>query len=462
MVWLQETNIKGPPGIRGGTWYSGDNFPQDAGIDPGILVVGDMYLKNVDPNGGSIWRWTGTLWVYTGADITGPPGPQGDPGPEGPPGPTDWNALTNKPATFPPTLPIAQSGVTNLVADLAAKAPLASPALTGNPTAPTPAAADNDTSIATTAFVQTALAPKALATALQRNYAVNGAMRIAQETGGADGGANNYFPVDQWAQYYVCAPASLVSGKSGGAIRTYSAGTAKPALAAGDIAILYQHFEGLRIADFLWGTPDAKPAVLAFTWRSSIAGTFCASIINDPATHSFVKAFNVAANAPMRIVIPIPAMPLGTWKTDNQIGLSLNFCLAAASNLNAPAEGWGAGNYRAVAGQLNGVGTVGNSFFLSNVGLYLDPDNTGLPPPWQMPDYDEELRTCQRYWTYYTSLIVDVAAVSQSILYPVVFRAAPAISGGGAGFTVLQGYPNSVQLYQTARNYQNIIFNARL
>ena len=37
-------------------------------------------------------------------------------------------------------------------------APLASPALTGTPTAPTPTAGDNDTSIATTAFVQTAVA----------------------------------------------------------------------------------------------------------------------------------------------------------------------------------------------------------------------------------------------------------------------------------------------------------------
>jgi hypothetical protein len=36
-------------------------------------------------------------------------------------------------------------------------APLASPAFTGNPTAPTPAAGDNDTSIATTAFVQSAI-----------------------------------------------------------------------------------------------------------------------------------------------------------------------------------------------------------------------------------------------------------------------------------------------------------------
>lgn len=39
---------------------------------------------------------------------------------------------------------------------LAAKAPLASPALTGNPTAPTPTTTDNDTSIATTAFVKAA------------------------------------------------------------------------------------------------------------------------------------------------------------------------------------------------------------------------------------------------------------------------------------------------------------------
>jgi hypothetical protein len=43
-------------------------------------------------------------------------------------------------------------------AALALRAPLASPALTGNPTAPTPTAGDNDTSIATTAFVIAAIA----------------------------------------------------------------------------------------------------------------------------------------------------------------------------------------------------------------------------------------------------------------------------------------------------------------
>lgn len=41
---------------------------------------------------------------------------------------------------------------------LAAKAPLASPALTGNPTAPTPSSSDDDTTLATTAFVQDLIA----------------------------------------------------------------------------------------------------------------------------------------------------------------------------------------------------------------------------------------------------------------------------------------------------------------
>jgi hypothetical protein len=54
---------------------------------------------------------------------------------------------------------IAESQVTNLTSDLAAKAPLASPALTGTPTAPTVAgASDSSTKLATTAFVQAAIA----------------------------------------------------------------------------------------------------------------------------------------------------------------------------------------------------------------------------------------------------------------------------------------------------------------
>ncbi len=59
-------------------------------------------------------------------------------------------------------LPIAESDVTSLVTDLAAKAPLASPTFTGTPslptgtTASTQSAADSSTKLATTAFATTA------------------------------------------------------------------------------------------------------------------------------------------------------------------------------------------------------------------------------------------------------------------------------------------------------------------
>lgn len=52
---------------------------------------------------------------------------------------------------------LAESQITGLTADLALKAPLASPALTGAPTAPTATAGDASTTVATTAFVQTAV-----------------------------------------------------------------------------------------------------------------------------------------------------------------------------------------------------------------------------------------------------------------------------------------------------------------
>lgn len=51
---------------------------------------------------------------------------------------------------------ITESQVTNLTSDLAAKAPLASPALSGTPTAPTATPGTNTTQVATTAFVAAA------------------------------------------------------------------------------------------------------------------------------------------------------------------------------------------------------------------------------------------------------------------------------------------------------------------
>lgn len=68
-----------------------------------------------------------------------------------------WGDIAAIPGTFAPSAHAhPQSDVTSLVADLALKAALASPALTGTPTAPTGAPGLNTTQLATTAFVEAA------------------------------------------------------------------------------------------------------------------------------------------------------------------------------------------------------------------------------------------------------------------------------------------------------------------
>lgn len=70
-----------------------------------------------------------------------------------------WADVTGKPSTFAPSAHThPTSEVTGLDAALALLAPLASPAFTGNPTAPTQTAGNNTTRIATTAFVTAAVA----------------------------------------------------------------------------------------------------------------------------------------------------------------------------------------------------------------------------------------------------------------------------------------------------------------
>ena len=70
-----------------------------------------------------------------------------------------WTGVTGKPSSFSPaahTHPTSE--VTGLDTELAAKAPLVSPDLTGTPTAPTAAAGTSSTQIATTGFVSAAVA----------------------------------------------------------------------------------------------------------------------------------------------------------------------------------------------------------------------------------------------------------------------------------------------------------------
>ena len=189
-------------------------------------------------------------------------------------------------------------------------------------------------------------------------------------------------------------------------------GTPKASLAATDYALWFQIVEGINIYDFQWGSASAKPAVLRFDVFAP-AGTYTASIRNSGARdRSFLAPFTVANNVWTTINIRVSGDTTGVWPVDTGGGLIVGFTWATGTTYTGVA-GWQAGNMLAVAGATNGLAAA-QSFYLKNVGLYLDPLATGVPPRWQMPDEAEELRACQRYWYKPSILTLYMYSASNS------------------------------------------------
>jgi len=245
-------------------------------------------------------------------------------------------------------------------------------------------------------------------TALPRNRIVNGAFQITQEFAKSVAqAANNTFIADQWMAYFATGGVpnfAVVASHSEEPdvvwwLRLGSGATPDTSIVTADFYSIAQYIEGINIADFKWGTANARPALLRFKAWSNIAGTFCVAVRTPAVGRSFVKECVIAANTVTEYVIPIPASTTGTWPTDNNAGLRVNFTVMAGTTYNGGTDNqWVDASWIATPQCSNWMSAASQYLDIANVGLYLDPDNTGLPPPWEMPDEAEELRACERYY----------------------------------------------------------------
>ena len=170
-------NVQGSQTISGiKTFSNKTTFVASATGQASILIPPGVAPSA--PVDGDIWTTAAGMYVRINGAVVGPLAASG--------GPVDWTVVTGKPATFPPALPIAQSGIANLESDLALKAPLASPGLTGVPTAPTAAPGTNTTQIASTAFAAAAATAAATGVAnnavLKAGDTMSGDLTIAKAT----------------------------------------------------------------------------------------------------------------------------------------------------------------------------------------------------------------------------------------------------------------------------------------
>jgi hypothetical protein len=295
-----------------------------------------------------------------------------------------------------------------------------------------------------TAITSSGITQNGLNFRVPKNYIVNPGMRISQENGTSSGTTDSYYPVDQWilrhSQDGTLTTQQVSSATPGGSenrIRM-TVTSADTSIDAGQFVFLRHDIEGLRTADLQWGTANATDVVVRFGFKGP-AGTYAVAMRNQDANRAFVREFTISggdANTDTLQTLTFPGDTSGTWDKDNTASFSLVFTLATGSAYQTTADAWQAGNYLGTSSTSNGIGTTSDVFEIFDIGLYADPDSTGLAPRFELPHYDTDLQECLRYyynntntarWGFQTN--INGSPDWETVVYfPVIMRSTPTIS----------------------------------
>ena len=233
-----------------------------------------------------------------------------------------------------------------------------------------------------------------------KNRIINGDMRIDQRNAGAAGSTATY-TVDRFG-YFTNQAGKFNWQQNAGAVTpptgftNYLGFTSTSAFSIGasDYFNFYQMIEGFNIADFGWGTANAKTVTLSFQVRSSLTGTFGGFLINGSDNRAYTFSYTISsANTWTSISITIPGDTSGTWASTNTTGVAIYWSLGAGSSLLGTGGTWGSTINRSVTGQVNVSGTNGATFYITGVQLEIGTSAT----PFERRLYNQELANCQRY-----------------------------------------------------------------
>ena len=289
-----------------------------------------------------------------------------------------------------------------------------------------------------------------------RNRIINGAMVIDQRNAGASSTptGSGYSSCDRWSQWVsqaskysvqrsTTAPAGFINSQLVTSLSAYS-------VLAADYFALSQQIEGNNIADLGWGAAGAATVTLSFWVRSSLTGTFGASVSNSAVNRSYPFTYTIsAANTWEQKTVTIAGDTSGTWLTDTGIGLRLWFGLGVGSTYSGTAGAWAAGDYRSATGATSVVGTSGATFYIT--GVQLEAGTTATP--FENRLYGTELALCQRYYwkkvggasgssyePIATGVIYNTTTnVRVNVVYPVPARAIPTFSTSGTLYVAVGG-----------------------
>ncbi len=224
--------------------------------------------------------------------------------------------------------------------------------------------------------------------------------------------------------------------------------------------MLEQILEGNEIAHLKWGTANAKPIVVSVRVRANVfsGGSIALTVQNGAKDRSHVVPLAVGnAGAWTTLYAVIPGDTSGTWPTDNTAAMRFIIDLGSGSNYQtASPSTWQAADVTRTASTIELINQA--QFNAYDFTLSVLAQGTQLLDFERRPHELDEL-ICSRHWQ---KLPVWVQAAPSFTTVPIIMRATPTPSGGGAGFASTGTSARSLLCNQTSAALQTIILDANL
>ena len=249
-----------------------------------------------------------------------------------------------------------------------------------------------------------------------RNIIVNGAMEVDQRNAGVatvTSLSSSHFAADRNRFFnYGCGElvASLQRVEDAPAgfnfsnkvtITTPESTGGTPA--ADDRFSMQHRIEGHDINRLSLGTSDAKPFVISFYVKASIAGNYGLAVVNQSGSRSYCMLY-AATTSWSRVVLKVPGDTSGTYSTSNSEGLALKFGLYSGSSRSGPDQGIaGTGTWQSssspqgTAGQTQLGGTGSATWQITGLQLEAGTEAT----PFEFRNIADEVKRCCRYFQQY-------------------------------------------------------------
>jgi hypothetical protein len=241
----------------------------------------------------------------------------------------------------------------------------------------------------------------------RRNIVYNGGMQVAQRSASAVtgiGATAGYFTCDRWVYSVAGSHAGrftmtqTADGPSGFAsCLKLDCTTADTSIAAGELAIIRQHFEGQDLQQIKKGTSDAEQLTVSFYVKASSALTFGLELFDSDNDRQITKLFSTTTDW-VRHEITFPADTTGAFTNDNARSLDLSFWIHAGTTYTGGTLNSTAFASTTTANRAAGIdsffSSTDNNFFITGVQLEVG----SVATPFEHRSYGEELALCQRYY----------------------------------------------------------------